>query len=78
MSVCQSVCWSLPLEPVRLKVCILVFSEVLHSDRNLETGKSDGSGFSREILVKWAKRTQSGVFNFHIPLVLRFAGRNLK
>ena len=40
-----------------LRICSLVFSEILHSNRNLETERSDRSGFSRKILfsLKWQK-----------------------
>ena len=39
------------LSPVFLGICPLVYSEILHSDRNIETENSDRSGFFRKNLV---------------------------
>ena len=63
-----------------LRICTLVFSEILHNNRKLETGRSGRSEFSRKILVfpKMAERAQNGTaFTCHKIFVI-FAGSNLK
>ena len=70
---------------VFLGICSLVFSEILHSDRNLETEKKwkkwifQKNYFYLEMGKKGPKRAQSGVLlGFPKYLLLFFARRNLK
>ena len=37
--------------PVFLRVCSLVFAEILHSDINLETEKGDGKDFPEKFFI---------------------------
>ena len=63
---------------VRRLICLFVFSEILHSHRNLVTEKLDKSGSSRKILIfmKWA---ENEVFlSSHKLLSLLFPGSNPK
>ena len=70
--------------PVFLRVCSLVFAEILHSDINLETEKGDGNEFSWKILLflKNAKSAQNGT-KVELPwafkkILLLVARSNLK
>ena len=63
------------LPPVFLETYLLVFSEILHNDWNLEKSARRGfSGFSRKIHI-WPKMGPK--WSLHKILSLLFAGNNL-
>ena len=54
------------------RICSLVFSKILHSNKNLEIGKSDRSKFSRTIIVcpNMGKSPKWRFLSFHQILLL--------
>ena len=59
----QSVRPSVCLQQTFVAICSSAFTKILHSNRNLETERSDESVFSRTIFVlNLAKRVQNVVF----------------
>ena len=71
---------SVCLQQTFVAICSSAFTKILHSNRNLETERSDESVFSRTIFVlNLAKRAQNVVFlSFYKILWLLFPGNNLK